>query len=96
MGSVSRLLSLRTSFPKRTDVMIRSYVPVSVDYTDLIPIMAFFRGDTKGNGAHDHLAKEIADAGKMWTEDMWHWSDMQVCRFPLRTLVLRRRPEDRS
>ena len=60
---------------------MRSYVPVSVDYTDLLPIMAFFRGDTKGNGAHDHLAKEIADAGKMWTEDMWHWSDMQVCEY---------------
>lgn len=48
-----------------------SYVPVSVDYTDLWAIMAFFRGGKHGEGAHDELAKEIAYAGKDWAEKHW-------------------------
>ena len=40
--------------------------------------MAFFRGDLDGNGAHDELANQIAQNGKVWVEEMWHWSDMQA------------------
>ncbi|SCZ88045.1 BZ3500_MvSof-1268-A1-R1_Chr2-1g04152 [Microbotryum saponariae] len=34
-------------------------IPVKVDYTDLIPIMAFFMGDLEGRGAHDYLGERI-------------------------------------
>lgn len=40
--------------------------------------MAFFRGDLQGQGAHDELANIIAQNGKQWVDEMWHWSDMQA------------------
>ncbi|KAK4702708.1 hypothetical protein P7C70_g3518, partial [Phenoliferia sp. Uapishka_3] len=54
------------------------YVPVSIDYVDLFPIMAFFRGGRDGFGSHDDLAKEIGAAGKEWAENHWRKVDMQV------------------
>ncbi|SGY20428.1 BQ5605_C016g08044 [Microbotryum silenes-dioicae] len=54
------------------------YVPVKVDYTDLIPIMAFFMGDLEGRGAHDYLGERIATRGRLWTEMYWRYEDMQA------------------
>lgn len=67
-----------------------SYVPVATDYADLWSIMAFFRGDRHGVGAHDTLAKSIADAGKQWAETNWRMVDMQV--YFLRLLIEVRAP----
>ena len=48
-----------------------SYVPISTDYKDLWTVMAFFKGDEKGKGNHDDVAKEIAMAGKEWAGKHW-------------------------
>ena len=55
---------------------------MATDYTDLFPIMAFFRGGRDGAGAHDDLAKEIGLAGKHWAANHWREVDMQVSNFP--------------
>lgn len=31
--------------------------------------MAFFRGGLRGEGAHDDLARQIADAGRDWAQN---------------------------
>ncbi|BGO91104.1 hypothetical protein NBRC10512_005802 [Rhodotorula toruloides] len=55
------------------------YVPVKTDYTDLLPIIAFFKGSPyDGSGGHDELAEKVASAGKQWTEQNWRWVDMQA------------------
>lgn len=65
---------------------MRSYVPLKLDYSDLLPIMAFFRGAPEdGRGNHDHLAEKIATQGKEWAESHWRWVDMQA--YLLRTLL---------
>ena len=50
---------------------LSSYVPISTDYKDLWTVMAFFKGDEKGKGNHDDVAKEIAMAGKEWAGKHW-------------------------
>ncbi|KAK4703965.1 hypothetical protein P7C70_g2252, partial [Phenoliferia sp. Uapishka_3] len=83
----SRLMVLKsTIFPEWYSDHIQPwvhYVPVSTDYSDLWSIMAFFRGDRHGVGAHDDLAKHIALAGKDWAEKSWRMVDMQVYLFRL-------------
>ncbi|SCV67516.1 BQ2448_5127 [Microbotryum intermedium] len=59
------------------------YVPVNVDYSDLFNIMAFFKGDINGNGAHDQLAETIAAQSKEWTAAYWRWEDMQAYLYRL-------------
>ncbi|SGY16116.1 BQ5605_C012g06764 [Microbotryum silenes-dioicae] len=54
------------------------YIPVNVDYTDLFNIMAFFKGDIDGNGAHDQLAETMAAQSKEWAAAYWRWEDMQA------------------
>ncbi|GAA6021125.1 hypothetical protein JCM10207_003377 [Rhodosporidiobolus poonsookiae] len=55
------------------------YVPLKTDYTDLFPIMSFFKGSPyDGRGAHEDIAEKIAMAGKTWTEENWRWEDMQA------------------
>ncbi|GJN88899.1 hypothetical protein Rhopal_001870-T1 [Rhodotorula paludigena] len=62
------------------------YVPLKLDYSDLLPIMAFFRGAPEdGRGNHNHLAEKIATQGKEWAESHWRWVDMQAYLF--RTLL---------
>ncbi|BGP39508.1 Protein O-glucosyltransferase 2 [Rhodotorula kratochvilovae] len=58
------------------------YVPLKTDYTDLYPILAFFKG-VDGRGGHDELAEKIASAGKQWAEENWRWVDMQAYLFRL-------------
>lgn len=45
-----------------------AYVPAKLDYSDLYSIMAFFRGDTRGKGGHDEVARRIALNGQCWVE----------------------------
>ncbi|GAA5872179.1 hypothetical protein JCM8547_003827 [Rhodosporidiobolus lusitaniae] len=60
------------------------YVPLKTDYTDLFPVMAFFKGSPyDGQGGHDDLAEKIASAGKLWAEQNWRWVDMQAYFFRL-------------
>lgn len=60
------------------------YVPLKTDYSDLFPIMAFFKGDPyTGSGSHDDMAEQIATAGRLWTEQNWRWEDMQAYMFRL-------------
>jgi hypothetical protein len=57
------------------------YVPVKTDLTDLYDIMTFFRGDVYGNPGHDDMAKEIASAGKVWSQTFWREEDMTAYMF---------------
>ncbi|GAA5838300.1 hypothetical protein JCM11251_003457 [Rhodosporidiobolus azoricus] len=60
------------------------YIPIKTDYSDLLPVMAFFKGSPyDGSGGHDELAEKIATAGKLWTESHWRWQDMQAYMFRL-------------
>jgi hypothetical protein len=69
--SFSRLGAVHI-FPRSGRRVLFSYVPISTDYKDLWTVMAFFKGDDKGNGNHDSIAKEIASRGKQWTEKHWY------------------------
>ena len=53
--------------------------------SDLYNIMAFFDGglDAARTGHHDHLAQEIAEAGRDWAETHWRHVDMQAYIFRL-------------
>jgi hypothetical protein len=67
------------------------YIPIQVDYSDLYDTFVFFRGDLKGEGNHDQMAKKIALEGKKWVETFWRNEDatayMFRCVFLLRYLV---------
>ncbi|KAK4702213.1 hypothetical protein P7C70_g4011, partial [Phenoliferia sp. Uapishka_3] len=54
-----------------------------VDYSDMWDIMAFFRGGLNGEGAHDSLGKDIADAGKDWVRDCYRWVDLEAYQYRL-------------
>jgi hypothetical protein len=43
--------------------------------------MAFFRGGINSEGAHDHLGKEIALAGKEWVKECYRWADLEAYQF---------------
>jgi hypothetical protein len=74
---VSRLL------PRPRLTIVRSYVPVKVDYTDLYDIMTFFRGTPDGLGSHEELAAKLGAAGKLWARDHWRKQDMAAYMFRL-------------
>ncbi|GAA6063633.1 hypothetical protein JCM10212_002594, partial [Sporobolomyces blumeae] len=79
--STNSLVLKSTIFPEWYSGMIQPwlhYVPISTDYRDLWTVMAFFKGDENGKGAHDQIAKEIAYAGKAWAEKHWRWVDMEI------------------
>ncbi|KAF8576246.1 glycosyltransferase family 90 protein [Ramaria rubella] len=59
------------------------YIPVQVDLSDLYDILAFFRGDPSGAGAHDTLAARIARGGKTWSETFYRKEDMVAYQFRL-------------
>ncbi|GAA5894159.1 uncharacterized protein JCM6883_003736 [Sporobolomyces salmoneus] len=59
------------------------FIPMQVDYSDMWDIMAFFRGGINGEGAHDHLGKEIASAGKEWVKECYRWADLEAYQFRL-------------
>jgi hypothetical protein len=47
-----------------------------MDLSDVYDILAFFRGDLSGAGAHDDLAERIALAGKTWSHEFYRRHDM--------------------
>ncbi|KAL8281344.1 hypothetical protein RQP46_006378 [Phenoliferia psychrophenolica] len=59
------------------------FIPIQVDYSDMWDVMSFFRGDLAGNGAHDDLAKEIAEAGKEWVGECFRWADLEAYQYRL-------------
>lgn len=73
--STNSLVLKSTLFPEWYSERIQPwlhYVPVKTDYTDLYPILAFFKGAPgDGRGGHDELAGKIALAGKEWAEQNW-------------------------
>jgi hypothetical protein len=44
-------------------------------------IMEFFRGDSRGQGAHDELARKIGSAGKIWSKTFYRKEDMIAYMF---------------
>lgn len=57
------------------------YVPIQVDYSDLLDTLYFFRGDPSGHGAHPELAKKIAESGRQWSLDHWRKPDLTAYMF---------------
>lgn len=57
------------------------FIPVQVDYSDLWDVLAFFRGGPSGEGAHDSMGKEIAQAGKSWAAAHLRFQDLQAYTF---------------
>lgn len=57
------------------------YIPVQADYSDLYDALVFFRGDLKGDGGHDAMAKKIAAAGRKWSKTFWRREDMTAYMF---------------
>lgn len=51
------------------------YVPISIDYSDLLDAFVFFRGDLSGERNHDDLAKKIGYAGSNWVDTFWRDED---------------------
>ncbi|GAA5950638.1 hypothetical protein JCM3765_000559 [Sporobolomyces pararoseus] len=72
------------------------YIPIKVDYTDLFDVMAFFSGDLDGQNHHEHLAKQIADNGKDYTERFWRYQDMEAYFFRLTLEWARVSADDRE
>jgi hypothetical protein len=60
-----------------------------MDYSDLYNLLTFFSGSSPDSttgeraGNHDHLAEEIAMAGRDWAEKHWRVVDMQAYVFRL-------------
>lgn len=60
------------------------YVPIKVDYTDLYDVLAFFIGNPEtGEGAHEAMAKRIAEQGKKFAKEHWRRVDMAAYMFRL-------------
>jgi hypothetical protein len=57
------------------------YIPMQVDYSDMWDVLAFFRGGINGEGAHDALGKEIAEAGKEWVRLCYRWADLEAYQY---------------
>ncbi|GAA5909994.1 uncharacterized protein JCM6883_000517 [Sporobolomyces salmoneus] len=72
------------------------YIPIKIDYTDLFDVMAFFSGDLDGQNHHEHLAKQIADNGKDYTERFWRYEDMEAYFFRLTLEWARVSADDRE
>ncbi|KDR70234.1 hypothetical protein GALMADRAFT_160044 [Galerina marginata CBS 339.88] len=59
------------------------YVPIQIDLSDLHDALIFFRGDGNGDGAHEHLARKIAIAGRKWSKAFWRKEDLTSYFFRL-------------
>lgn len=98
--TTNSLLLKTTIFPEWYQDRIQPwvhYVPVKTDLTDLYDIMAFFRGtDVAGTDGHDGLAKEIAMAGKTWSQTYWRKEDMVAYQFRMFLELARLMAKDRS
>ncbi|TFK25291.1 hypothetical protein FA15DRAFT_668662, partial [Coprinopsis marcescibilis] len=59
------------------------FVPIQIDYSDLLDTLYFFRGDPSGHGGHPDLAKKIAEKGREWSLSHWRQADMTAYMFRL-------------
>lgn len=57
------------------------YVPIQVDLSDLWDALVFFRGGPSEKGAHDQMAKQIAEDGREWSKTFWRKEDMVAYNF---------------
>ena len=57
------------------------YVPVQLDYSDLVDSLVFFAGDMSGEGAHEEMAKKIAESGRDWVHAYWREEDVTAYMF---------------
>lgn len=91
-GGSERTLKLSNRLRNRRAIPWLHYVPVQVDLSDLHNILAFFRGDLDGRGAHSEAAEQIARAGRDWALHHYRYADLQAYQFRgsrLRELALR-------
>lgn len=54
------------------------YVPIKMDYTDLVDALAFFRGTPAAPGGFDEVAKAISRNGQCFVRRLWREQDLQV------------------
>ncbi|WVR08430.1 hypothetical protein IAU60_005485 [Kwoniella sp. DSM 27419] len=59
------------------------YVPIQMDYSDLYDALVFFQGDLYGANGEPLLAKDIAQAGREWSNTHWRQVDMTAYMFRL-------------
>lgn len=65
------------------------YIPIQNDLSDLWDALTFFRGGPGGTGAHEDLARKIAEEGRRWSKRFWREEDMTaymyrfVCGFSI-------------
>lgn len=57
------------------------YIPIQNDLSDLWDALTFFRGEPGGAGAHDDLARKIAEEGRRWSKRFWREEDMATYMF---------------
>ncbi|KAF7313801.1 hypothetical protein HMN09_00537400 [Mycena chlorophos] len=72
------------------------YVPVQLDLSDLHDVVVFFRGDASGLGAHEDLARRIAEAGRTWSKRFWRREDLIAYFYRLILEYARLMSEDRD
>ncbi|KAH8114400.1 glycosyl transferase family 90-domain-containing protein [Phellopilus nigrolimitatus] len=72
------------------------YVPVQLDYSDLYDSLIFFGGDLSGEGAHEEMARSIANAGRDWVARYWRKEDVVAYMFRLWLEYARVMSEDRD
>ncbi|TFK26212.1 hypothetical protein FA15DRAFT_667705 [Coprinopsis marcescibilis] len=59
------------------------YVPIQVDYSDLLDALYFFRGDPSYHNNHLSMAAKIAKAGRDWSKAYWRKEDMAAYMYRL-------------
>ncbi|EIW72778.1 hypothetical protein TREMEDRAFT_26330 [Tremella mesenterica DSM 1558] len=77
--TTNSLIFKATIFPEWYTARVQPwvhYVPLKADLTDMYDVFSFFRHN-------DHLAKEIATAGKIWSKTFWRHEDMVAYQFRL-------------
>ncbi|KAI5451156.1 hypothetical protein NCC49_002032 [Naganishia albida] len=85
--STNSLILKTTVFPEWYQDRIQAwvhYVPIKTTLSDVYDVMLFFKGDSAiGNNGHDDLAREIAMAGKDWSQTFWRREDLIAYQFRL-------------
>ncbi|KAF7303773.1 hypothetical protein MIND_00606900 [Mycena indigotica] len=72
------------------------YIPIQLDLNDLHDAVIFFRGDSSGVGAHEDLARKIAEQGRAWSRRFWRREDMVAHFYRLILEYARLMSEDRE
>ncbi|KAF7312543.1 SPX domain-containing protein [Mycena indigotica] len=59
------------------------FIPIQNSFSDLLDALVFFRGDPSGQGAHDVMARRIAEAGREWSRKFWRKEDLVAYNYRL-------------